>query len=1124
MKALSNILGVARYERKMLLRTTKFRVLGGMGVAIPVIVGGGLAVAEARGVDFESVSGMGAYIPFYIYTYLQTVVIAFIVGDFRAADERAGISEVVASRPISTAELVIGKYLGVVGALATLSVAVLVLTLLIQAAKISITGTPFAIRPYVTYLLLMNLPGLVYMSAVTFFLGSLLRRQSAVTLVSIAYALSVLFFLGRRYGGIYDFGSFFAPIFYSDLLGLGDISRIIEIRVFYIVLALFFFGLSIERYPRLSQSLRWTWFGRGMAVFGLVSAAGLYLYMEAQDASQIAYLESNLNHQELYANRSIPEVTHYDMDLTLMDGPVPLKATATLHLKNTNDSAIDTLILNLNPGLAIYSCTSENGQALSWTRRHSVTEVQVVIPPDSTIRVTLAYGGEIDLDGFDLLRQEDQKRLRKRKFPGTQGDLTAWIRPESVLLPPRSRWYPVAGVDYGYEFEKPVSFSTADIVVSSPAGMKIITQGRPMGSQDLGKMKKVTWKVERPVPSFSLNGGLYEVYEAEIHGIDCAFYVHPSHKSQVAFFGDAKEQAVEALEQILDVMEQETGLPYPYPRLSLVEVPFHVQWYYEGWQETGGLAQPGVLMIEEDVLMRLGLRRRFKRMQRRQRQNDDPAKVKRDLLVSSLFSTFFAQEASRSGIYRSPVVQLWSFDKVFAGENYALLKRGMPLFMQKNLSGELQQSFYTGRRRFRGRRRRQSRTVGTSWDTLVTKMQSRSFADLNPVQEAGLYRAVVDAKAPPLFGMMQAVMGDEEFRSALGSYEKETRFEETDFSSFEKAIVSDSTESEEGKQLKRLMHDWLHSTHVPGYTLTKVKAYKVDDGWGMVVYQVIVRIRNGEPGRGFVQVKAMGSEDEATKGVEIEGGQEVEVGLILWERPSRVSVDPFFARNRRILMAPLRIPERPKEGSAKSYVRVVTAEEAPFSEIIVDNDDEGFSMPIRRVQRYLRPELKGDNWKERQIPFAFGRYETNYRWKHPGDGSQPAVWSTRLPHEGDYDVAYYFIPSRMRRRFRLASRFTLRVFHGSQIDTLELEAGELKGGWNLLGRYRFKGDEEVRVELMDLANGRLYADAVRWRFVDPDNPEEVYEEDVPSWSFGRNRGGGGGGRGGRGGGRHSGGW
>ena len=147
MKVLSNILGVANYERKMLLRTTRFRILGGIGVAIPVAVGGFLAVLEANGVELESTVGLGAYVPFYIYSYLQAVMIAFIVGDFRASDERAGVYEVVGSRPISTTELVAGKYLGVVGALLTLSLGILGLTLAIQAAKISGTGNPFTLRP-----------------------------------------------------------------------------------------------------------------------------------------------------------------------------------------------------------------------------------------------------------------------------------------------------------------------------------------------------------------------------------------------------------------------------------------------------------------------------------------------------------------------------------------------------------------------------------------------------------------------------------------------------------------------------------------------------------------------------------------------------------------------------------------------------------------------------------------------------------------------------------------------------------------------------------------------------------------------------------------------------------------
>ena len=1119
MNAIKNILGVARYERKMLLRTTKFRILGGIGVAIPLLQGIGMAVAEANGVDLGS--GLDAYIPFYTYSYLQAVVIAFIVGDFRAADERASVYEVVAARPISTAELVMGKYLGVVGALFTLSLGVLLLALAVQAAKISITKTPFTLKPYLIYLLLMNLPALIYMSAVTFFLGSLLRRQTAVTLITIAYGLAVLFFLGRRYGGIYDFGAFFAPLFYSDLLGLGDVERVIDQRFFYLALALCFFGLSIERYPRLPQSAAWTWFGRGVAVFGLAAAAGLYVYMDRQDVEREAYRAALFEEQTQYAQASAPEVVHYDLQVDLMADGTPLQARARMQLKNAGDAALDTLIFSLNPGLTLRSVYGPSGAEVAWRRKAAVIRVSPGDPlaPGGEYRLTFVYEGEIDRDGFDLFRQRSQRRLHKRRAAGpfdTKGDLTAWIRKDSAFLPPRSRWYPVPGVDYGHTGDRPVSFATADIVVWAPAGLEVVTQGRPAGRKREGDRERTAWKVERPVPFFSLNAGTYEVFKAQVHGLEIAFYLHPAHRKQVVFFEDAKEEVLEVLDQMLDSMEQETGLAYPYPRLSVVEVPFQVQWYYEGWQENGGLTQPGVLMVEEDVLMGLRLRQRLKRMSKRQRRNDDPARLKRDLLVSAIFRTFFSREGSRDGVFRSPVAQLWSFDKAFRGENFSLLKRGLPLYMQEDLNTELQQAFYTSRRR-RGfsRFRRPPRTAGTSWDTLVVRMQQRSFSDVDPAEEADLYRAVLDAKGPPLFRMIEAVVGDEDFREVLKGFEADHRYGEATFASFEKAALSDTAKTGGRTNLSRLLHDWLYDTHVPGYTLTRVKAYKVDDDLGMMVYQVVVRIRNGEPGRGFVQIRVMGREDEAVKGVEIEGGQEVEVGMILWDRPFRVMVEPFFARNRRPLVAPLRIPEQPMEGGARSYVREVTEEERTISEIIVDNDDEGFSMPIRRVQRYLRPELKGDNWKEGQFPFAFGRYETTYRWKRPGDGAQPAVWTARLPHGGDYDVAFYTIPRWKRRKG--ATSFTLRVSHSGKTDTLKLETGATKGGWHTLGRFRFEAGEEARVELSDLANGRVYADAVRWRYVDPEHPDEVYEEDVPTWTFG-GRGRGGRGRGGRGGG------
>ena len=151
------------------------------------------------------------------------------------------------------------------------------------------------------------------------------------------------------------------------------------------------------------------------------------------------------------------------------------------------------------------------------------------------------------------------------------------------------------------------------------------------------------WVVETPVPVLSLNGGEYRVYRATIHDIECALYAHSSHLRPVRFFEGAEEEILRALGQIMDAMEQESGMKYPYSSLSVVEIPFHVQWYYEGWEEKGGLTQPGVLMIEEDVFMRQQFTRDYKRYQERSRGNREPKDIKKDLLVRAVFFDLFFQ-------------------------------------------------------------------------------------------------------------------------------------------------------------------------------------------------------------------------------------------------------------------------------------------------------------------------------------------------------------------------------------------------------------------------------------------------------------------------------------------------
>ncbi len=1121
MNAWRNIAHVARYEGLMLARTTRFRVLGAVGIGVPLVLGILLAVLEAQGLAVNAGTALGAFVPFYVYSYAQTLLVALLVGDFRAADDRAHVAEVLNARPVATLELVAGKYLGVIGALGALSGIVLLVSVAVQAAKMSITGAPFSLAPYGSYLLLMTLPALLFMVALTFLLGAVLRQQAAVSLIAIAYTLAVVFFLGQRHGGLFDFGAFYAPLYYSDLVGLGDIQRVVEQRLFYGALALACLAGAALLYPRLPHSRRARAIARMLLGTGLVAAGALLLRMERSDAALAARRQRLLAEQ--LALGAAAEVTHYELDVALLGSAAPLAVRATLHCRNPHPQPLDSLVFTLNPGLRLTRAASADGTPLAWSRGEAALRVALPAPllaGDSTT-ISLEYHGDIDRNAFDLRR--GAPRLHKGRWSFMKGDLSAWIRPQSVYLPPRCLWYPIPGGWYTPAGGRVPQYATAEIAVELPAGLEAVTQGQPVagdsalapGAPAAGRRRSL-WRVEHPVPQLSLQAGRYERWTATLAGIQCALYVHPAHRRQIDFFAEAQAQIAASLEQLIDALEQETGLRYPYARLSVVEVPFLVQWYYEDWRESDGLAQPGILMLEEDVLLAHNFSRDLRFRTARFGGNVDPAQAKTELLLQALFADFLGTEQEpRAGLFRSPVMQLWSFERRFADRLAPLLERSMPLFLQEAAGTSLRSRLAGGRRGWmRGMRPpplpgRQT-TEAATWDTLLLQMQQHSLEELDSGVDPQLYRQVLDAKGRPLFGLICAALGDDAFRDILGEVAAASRFGAASFATFAEAALADTGKAPAGIDLRGLVHDWIQGTHIPGFTLTRATGRKIDDGWGSIVYQVVVRVRNGEPGRGFVRVTARSRQDEAVRAVEIGGGQEVEIGMVLWERPFNVMVEPFFARNRRVLMAPVSIPEQVDYDLPRSYVRLVPEHERVVSEIIVDNEDKGFSMPVRRARRYLRPGLKGGNWEIREMPFAFGRYATSFAHKAPGDGAQPAVWRTRVANDGEYDVAYYFVPSMFGRHFglNLATKFTLTVSHAGGVDTLRLHSDELTGGWNLLGRFRYEAGQEAVVELSDLADGRLYADAVRWRYVDPQNPAAAYEEEVTTFgAFGPGPGG-----------------
>ena len=361
-----------------------------------------------------------------------------------------------------------------------------------------------------------------------------------------------------------------------------------------------------------------------------------------------------------------------------------------------------------------------------------------------------------------------------------------------------------------------------------PAGLTTITQGElvapaaavvPVANAlGTGGRSRQVWEVTRPVPVLSLNVDTYDVVEAEIAGTLVSLYLAPMHMPQLDFFEDTVDEVESFVEQLLRTMEGETGLPYPYPRLSIVEIPFLVQWYYEGWEESGGLTQPGILMIEEDALFErlVRLKNSFDRTMRSERgRGQNPARLKRDQLASAVFTAFLSSDRGRSksgGLFRNPLVQLWSFQRDFVGTNAPLMSRGMPVYMQEDVTASMRSLMFEGHGnagRSRGTGGSGARvherggdasgsisrngsigsTGSVSWDAQLAAMQRDSLADLDAAAEPDLYRAVLDTKGLTMFRVIEAVVGSGAFIDAIGAFGASTAYEQVSFDDFEQAVV-----------------------------------------------------------------------------------------------------------------------------------------------------------------------------------------------------------------------------------------------------------------------------------------------------------------------------------------------
>jgi ABC-type transport system involved in multi-copper enzyme maturation permease subunit len=1133
---LTGILGLAKYEAKLLRRTWKFWILTVLGMLYLVGINIYFSVLHTFFSGYSGTVGLlsAGLVLQIVYSYFVTlfsVLLIWFCYDFLHKDRKCRVEGVLHSRPLSSFGLVWGKFLGAL--IPTFGVVLLLTVISVSLRFIPIFQMPFRLGPYLQHIFVTTLPAMAFVIALVFFLTVVTKSRVAAIIIAHAYVIiDLVFVIGFgwwikvQFVPLVDFSGYALTTFHSDLIGFTGFGLLLAQRGYIIALTVLLLALTAWFYPRLKQAARVSRAIQATAAVSLIVAVGYIGWGLWAGHNDYTLREAARAEQQALVDSPLTRVTHYEIDLDLTNGDT-LAAEAKLTVRNDGAETQEQLVFVLNSGLTVTSVTGDGGGELAFERGPTTLSVTVpgLMPGNETV-VTVAYAGGLDQNSLFLGGKHEYTELdgQQRNNVAILGYLPSFIHSRFAALLPQARWYPSPNVDYGHSWpaERPDNFATAELRVTVPRGQTVVTQGEMVSRDQADGHTVFTWRSTAPVPGLSVNSGEYRVIKGEVGAMEVAFYYSERHAANIEFFNDAKTDIHQELETRLSDVQERTGLEYPYPVLSLVEVPGALRAYSEGWNSPNPLIQPGVVMLKEAGFFSANFERTFDRRVERARERDeeaDPGKIKVEML-----EFFFDLDVVSGSLLQNTMPSFWGFRLDPSGplnpvaghclDNYLKetvtgFKPFASVYMMANFQQVINQGIAAALQRD-GAWQEAFYDASADIDRIHRTIKETPLSEMTPEEDPELYFNVMGHKGRGFIVTLREFIGDEAFRRMITGLMARHQYGTYTMDDL-RAMAAEAS----GQDVDWLFEQWTHGTELPGYTLKEAEAFRIDTGGEAPLYQVRVELANDENADGFTILTFETRGDEVERRVRVDGKQTVEVSLVLPDPPERLVVDPILARNKTALTKTFKLPEDPV--AAEPIERVAVLETGEVDQaliVIVDDLDDGFSIEgeegktsMLRWRKSRDDEDEGpqmpeygfglpDEWQNWTHDDAYGLYNNTMKIRGGGEGESTARWTADLPRRGRYEVfAFIGVEGRMIRsrdedRRKLGSDYSYTVAHEDGDETVTLDATGAELGWNSLGTFYFSPDNPAVVTLGDQADGAVIADAVKFEFADTEETTE----------------------------------
>ncbi|NLV18960.1 MAG: hypothetical protein GXY51_05700 [Bacteroidetes bacterium] len=1047
-----NIKTIARYEATILRRSLFFRLFSIGALLIFTFLNLGLfSPIGDESWELVAIPSSVPLLNLYLLNIAQSVLVIFLAADFLRRDKKIDTNEVLYTRPMSNLEYVTGKTWGILKLFLGLDIIILLIALIINVISKSMTVD---LLSYVTYLIIICVPTLLFSLGLSFLLMLILRNQALTFLILLGIAALNLFWLYYRFGSFFDYMAFGLPVFKSGVIGFDNPELIINQRLMYGLLGISLACASVLLFNRPPQSKIHTGVSIALMIFTFAGSfiCGLNtvsLYKTAlHDRKMVIEAAREFEHSETLSLTSA--------SIDLLHAGETIQATATLSLTNNNNDSIDKYFFSLNPGLKINSIVRNNTELKYRTVNH-ITEVEAQKPlyHGQTDSITISYSGTIneafcypDYSGSinDNPYSIEFLNVNKRQ---------AFLTERYVLLTPETHWYPVPGLNYypSNPARIKVDFTSFHLRVNTSEGLRAVSQGLMKKEGDC-----FCYSPESPLTGLTLAIGNYCSDTLEVDSINYIIHYFEGNDYYKNDLSGLKDTMSYLVSGIMRELEATFSTTYPFKTLSFLEVPVQFYSYPRMSTQTRAELQPSMVLLPEKlVTMRnAGFRKQMIRQKKRMARNNQIITDK-DLQVR-LFNDFIRNSFISGENFRyidgvainEPVryrlsPSFYFFRNNFYSFKYPVINAVFESHLQK-VTPPSQTTGYYGS------------TPGLSdYDKANLVLSNYSLNEIlskNPSSDT--IRKILTLKGDYLFNLLRAKAGIDEFNTWFKKYIDNNQFRSVSADQFNKDIKNNF-----GFEFYPFLDEWFNAKEQAAFNITSLQVSQIIID-NRQRYQVTFTASNPEPVAGLFTVSfrtgpvggrsglrggapllmaAEGGSNNSNDGgsnipdasniskiVVLGPGEARKVGLTLDAEPRVMMVNTLVSKNIPGLIVWNINNINNSPAGTKPFEGEILLESIPdYSnplEIIVDNEDPGFivnektdNSPLKRIlgisnensfsYQQINQRYAPEHWQPVVQPDYYGKYILSAVYTRSGNNTQEASWNAVIREPGYYNIYFY---------------------------------------------------------------------------------------------------------------------